>query len=190
MLGYGASFLCLSFVGRRVIPIGLFGLSPFPTTLSDDPHLISIHTPNLLHIHVYVTRHLCAGREVGKASWFFLPLTRTSRSKGLEVGECFIRARLESSCIAPSGWMEYQSEGLWENCGLTRIECVDAPKDRVRVQAAPDHIATIDVGNDITALRAPVALEEARCVISLDGPLRDRFIRVTNCSGESNTISQ
>ena len=65
-----------------------------------------------------------------------------------------------------------------------------APKDCVRVQAAPDRISTIDIRNDITALRAPVALEEAKCVISLDGPLRDRFIRVTKCSGESNTISQ
>jgi len=76
-----------------------------------------------------------------------------------------------------------------ELCGRTGIEGVDAPENRVRVQAAPDHITTTDIRNDITALRAPVALEEAKCVISLDGPLRDRLVRVTKCSGESDTLS-
>ena len=64
---------------------------------------------------------------------------------------------------------------------------MNTPENRVRVQAAPDHITTTDIRNDITALRAPVALEEAKCVISLDGPLRDRLVRVTKCSGESDT---
>ena len=66
---------------------------------------------------------------------------------------------------------------------------MDASKDRVRVQATPDHISTIDIGNDITALRAPVALEGGKCVISLDGPFRERFTRFTKCSGESITLS-
>ena len=68
---------------------------------------------------------------------------------------------------------------------------MDAPKDGVRVQATPDRNATIDIGNNITAFRAPIALEEeAKYVIGLGGPLRDSVIWVTECSGESNSLSQ
>jgi len=51
---------------------------------------------------------------------------------------------------------------LGEHCRRTRIESTD---ECITIQTAPDDIETIAVGSDLAKPRAPVALEEAKCVM-------------------------